>query len=254
MNGRDGRSLTGLYRHWLPLVLLTLILSGCGQGNEAEKPVFHVSIRSNRVEAQTQATNLYTANPGSPPQLAPTPTPAVQLLPAATPAAPTAAPRLPAPTAPTIYRRPDRIVIPAIEVDAPVEPVHAQPDQVGNQWFQYWNTAAHAAGYHEGSALLGQPGNTVISGHNNIDGAIFRSLHLLKPGAEISLYADGYRYTYIVEDQFVVHESGVSIEQRLQNATWIGTTIDERITLVSCWPPDGNSHRVIVVAKPVASD
>ena len=38
--------------------------------------------------------------------------------------------------------------------------------------------------------------------------------------------------------------------QRVENARWIGHFDDERITMVSCWPYSGNTHRLFVVAKP----
>jgi LPXTG-site transpeptidase (sortase) family protein len=38
---------------------------------------------------------------------------------------------------------------------------------------------------------------------------------------------------------------------RQANARWIGPFNDERLTLVTCWPYTNNTHRVIVVAKPV---
>jgi sortase A len=242
------------------LVLLSILLiSGCA-GDEESKQVLQINIRSNRVDAQTSSRNVYAVyntapDPMIPPtatvQSTPTPTP-MPMQPTSTPVWATAvAVVAPTPTPLMIpLGRPERIVIPAVGVDTKVNPVYSQENQIGDQWFQHWNTTAYAAGFHEGSALLGQPGNTVLSGHNNIDGAVFRNLYQIQPGAVISLYAAGFRYDYVVEDQFIVREAGASVEQRLQNATWISTTIDERITLVSCWPPDGNDYRVIVVAKP----
>jgi sortase A len=241
------------------LVFLSILLvSGCA-GNEDSKQVLKINIRANRVEAQTSSSNLYAVyhTPGDP-FVQPTPT-------VVTPSTPTPTPHptpsllhvvpadlvMPAPTPLLVpLGRPERIVIPALGVDTEIKPVYAQQNQMGDQWFQRWDTAAYAAGFHEGSALLGQAGNTVISGHNNIDGAVFRNLYQIQAGELISLYANGFRYDYVVEDHFVVREAGASVEQRLQNATWISTTIDERITLVSCWPPDGNDYRVIVVARP----
>jgi sortase A len=38
---------------------------------------------------------------------------------------------------------------------------------------------------------------------------------------------------------------------RLQNAQWIQPTTDERLTLVTCWPYNDNSHRLIIVARPI---
>lgn len=159
----------------------------------------------------------------------------------------------PLPTAtpiPIPIGRPDRIAIPSIQVDSEVQPVYAQQSQIGDQWFRNWQTASYAVGYHESSALLGQVGNTVLSGHNNIKGSVFQNLYQLEPGAIIQVYADGFRYDYVIRDRFIVREAGVSLEQRLQNASWIQPTIDERLTLVSCWPPEGNAYRVIIVAMP----
>ena len=110
-------------------------------------------------------------------------------------------------------------------MDTDVQTVESQASQIGNQWFENWKTAAFAAGFHSSSALLGQAGNTVISGHNNIDGAVFRDLYQIQPGEIVQLYANGFRYDYIVEDQFIIRERGVPLEQRVQNASWIRTTI-----------------------------
>lgn len=247
------------HRIWISLILFVLILSGCA-GQDESKPVIQINVRSNRVEAQTTPRNVYAVNPALPAGVMPTATPlpthtstpdaTVVTIPTATPT----------PTPPVVIQsvisvpigRPERIVLPEAAIDTEIIPVYSQENQVGDLWFENWDTAAYAAGYHEGSALLGQAGNTVISGHNNIDGSVFQNLYQVQPGAEIYLYAKGYRYDYVVEDAFVVHEMNASIEQRVQNASWISTTIDERVTLVSCWPPDGNAYRVIVIARPVS--
>ncbi|HEY64316.1 MAG TPA: sortase [Caldilineae bacterium] len=146
---------------------------------------------------------------------------------------------------------PDRIVIPSINLDAPVVPVGWSTRERDGRWFSEWQTASYAAGFHKGSALPGHVGNTVISGHHNIKGKVFEHLVELKPGDLVILYADGRPYRYRVQDKFIVKEVGVSLAQRRQNAQWIAPTRDERLTLVTCWPPDGNTYRVIVVAKPI---
>ncbi len=157
----------------------------------------------------------------------------------------------PAPTAAPVL--PDRIVIPAIDVDSPVVEVGWEARIVsGGAEDSVWQTADFAAGYHQGSAPLGQAGNTVISGHNNIQGSVFQDLHTLEPGAVIYLYAGDRRWAYAVEHSFIVWEEGASAARRRANAHWIEPTPDERLTLVSCYPPWGNSHRVIIVARPAA--
>lgn len=239
---------------FLPFVVLAvLLLAGCSSN---ESKVIQIRVRPARVEAQS-ARNQFDAQVLIP---APTATPTAAPVEIAEESTPTALPDIQLPP-PTLSQpeplqipigRPERIVIPSIEVDTTVQMVDSQANQVGTQWFESWQTADFAAGFHDSSAMLGQAGNTVISGHNNIQGSVFQNLYQLQPGEVIQLYANGYRYDYIVEDQFIVREQTAPLEQRMQNASWIHTTIDERVTLVSCWPPTGNEFRVIVVAKPLS--
>ncbi|MCD6289019.1 MAG: sortase [Anaerolineae bacterium] len=151
---------------------------------------------------------------------------------------------------PPAHSAPTRIVAPSIGLDAPVVTVGWSSHQDNGHWFSEWETASYAAGFHKSSALPGHKGNTVISGHHNIKGKVFEHLVDLKPGDLVILYADGRAYRYRVKDKFIVKEKGVSPEQRRQNALWIAPTRDERLTLVACWPPTGNTYRVIVIAKP----
>ncbi|RMH46830.1 MAG: sortase [Gammaproteobacteria bacterium] len=240
---------------FLLIALISFSLSGCAANGE-KKPTVRVRIRPNHVAAQGPqnrfAESLATPTPWvrteKPDTTASSKDITERVISEAT-GQPTPEPT---PTLPPIpLGRPERIIIPSIAVDAKVVPVGTDVDRIGNQWFQKWETASYAAGYHEGSALLGETGNTVISGHNNIDGAVFRDLYQVQSGDTVQLYADGFRYDYVVEDQFIVREAGTPLEQRIQNATWIQPTLDERVTLVSCWPPTGNDYRVIVVARPL---
>lgn len=148
---------------------------------------------------------------------------------------------------------PDWIRIPGLGVDSPVLPVGwSRPDEeAGGQLT--WRTAEFGAGLHAGSARLGEPGNTVISGHNNIGDAVFRRLAELEAGDRIILVAQGQDWAYAVERRFIVPEADASAARRRRNAAWIDPSPDERLTLVSCYPPWGNSHRVIVIARRVAT-
>jgi sortase A len=118
-----------------------------------------------------------------------------------------------------------------------------------------WNVPKNAAGWHENSALPGQGGNVVISGHHNISGKVFRYVVDLVPGDEITLYVKDTPYFYTVTEKYILKEEGMSRAARLRNAQWIKPTEDERLTLVTCWPYEwpGNSHRVIIVARPPIS-
>lgn len=147
---------------------------------------------------------------------------------------------------------PGRLALDAIELDTPVVELGwgAAKNKAG-QVFSEWDVADFAAGWHKNSAKPGQGGNVVLSGHNNIKGAIFRELDQLQRGDRAQLYVDDKVYEYAVDEVLIVPEKYASPEQRAENAQWIRPTNDERLTLVSCWPRDDNTHRIIVVAYPV---
>lgn len=146
---------------------------------------------------------------------------------------------------------PSRLVIPAIKADMPVVELGWSTKKDANgAIFSEWEVADNAAGWHKNSALPGQPGNIVLSGHNNIKGAVFRQLDQLKRGDEIQLYAGGRAYIYTVDEVLIVPEKYVSEQQRRENAKYIQPTPDDRLTLVSCWPRNDNTHRIIVIARP----
>ena len=115
-----------------------------------------------------------------------------------------------------------------------------------------WIVPSRAAGWHISSALPGHDENIVLSGHHNIEGKVFRRVVDLEPGDEITLFAGSIPYVYYVTEKYILKEAGMPLSVRQQNAQWILPTGDERLTLVTCWPYEwpGNSHRVIVVARP----
>jgi len=165
---------------------------------------------------------------------------------------------LPTPT-PTMERDsltpvylPSRLLIPAIELDAPVTPVVWTLMLQGEDTEPVWDVASEAVGWHLNSATPGQRGNVVLAGHHNMDGMVFRDLYNLEVGDEVRLYAGPMTFSYRVREVLIVREEGASDAQREENARWIGAFPDERLTLISCWPPYDNTHRVIVVAKPRA--
>jgi LPXTG-site transpeptidase (sortase) family protein len=149
---------------------------------------------------------------------------------------------------------PVRIVIPAIELDAPVERIGVEPVMQGGETYYQWLVPeGYVAGWHENSARLGQPGNTVLNGHHNVHGEIFKDLVDVEEGDELIMYDEEEKFTYRVTTKEILPERDQPIEVRLENAQWIAPTEDERITLVTCWPYTDNSHRLVVVAKPIDS-
>ncbi len=186
----------------------------------------------------------------------PRPTAAVRLLSTSTPTGapkptPTRAPTVtPAPARPPAAGPPTWIEAPAIGLSAPVVESQLKPSASGRADMAEWEVPDAAAGFHQGTALPGHTGNTVISGHNNLGTEVFRYLVDLKLGDEVILYVGDTPYRYVVSEKELVREQGQSEQVRRQNARWIAPTDDERLTLVTCWPYTGNSHRLIVVAKP----
>jgi sortase A len=186
-----------------------------------------------------------------PPTFTPSPTPAIStaiILPAnaAAPipsAAPTDTPR------PGIA--PERLLIPRLGLDAPVEPVGLIRSTAGSGLFEWAVPEHRAAGWLNRSAAFAEPGNTVLDGHHNVAGEVFRDLWILREGDEIILAAGAAQRRYRVADTLILPERDQPLDVRLANAAHIQPTADERLTLITCWPYDDNSHRVVVVAFPV---
>lgn len=158
----------------------------------------------------------------------------------------------PRPTLEPLAEVPMRLVIPAIELDAPIVPARARTLEFRGESFQQWLAPAFfAAGWHSGSALLGSPGNTVLNGHHNIDGKVFGRLVDLEFGDRIQIYSDQHLFIYQITNRMIVPEKYQQMDTRMANAQWILPSQDERLTLITCWPDETNTHRVIIVAVPV---
>jgi sortase A len=121
----------------------------------------------------------------------------------------------------------------------------------GGEQATEWEVPLDDAGFHKESAYPGHSGNTAITGHHNMGREVFRHLIDLEIGDEVILYVHEIAYRYLVSDKMLLLEKGASEAQRRENARWIAPTYDERLTLVTCWPYSGNSHRLIVVARPL---
>ena len=210
-------------RSFLTLILASLSMVGCGRRSEAAEA--------------TPTTAVAAAQPAAPAASAVLAAPplAAQVNPVSEGAAPL----------------PTRLEIPAIDVDTPVvELGWSQQENQEGQIFSEWDVAAYAAGWHKNSALPDQSGNVVMSGHNNILGAVFRELDQLKQGDPISVWMGNHLFTYAVDQVIVLPDRNISDEQRAANSRWIGPFDDDRLTLVSCWPRNNNTHRIVVIARP----
>lgn len=189
-----------------------------------------------------------TATPLPPTPIPPTATPTIGLEQALL-GTPTPAPAPQAASSSTGV--PTYLQIPSVGIDSAVVNVGWDIIEQNGKQYSIWQVADFAVGWHQTTAPLGQPGNTVMAGHHNVQGEVFRDLVNVEVGDRITAYADGQPHEYIVDLKTIVKEKGESLEVRQKNAQWIAPTDDERLTLVTCWPYTNNTHRVIVVARPL---
>lgn len=186
-----------------------------------------------------------------------TPSPATLPIPTPTPrATPLAATSYTAPP-PGSNPPPVRIIIPRLEVDAPVIELGWDIVFSEGDWRSEWQTADNSAGHHRDSANPGEAGNVVISGHHNTKGEVFRQVSEIgQPGVtfgqgdEIVLVTDdGNQYTYTVFGWERFQYDGTSQEEQRRQAQYLEQTADATLTLITCWPYESNTHRVVVIAK-----
>jgi len=149
---------------------------------------------------------------------------------------------------------PDRLVIPAIQLDAPIVPATLRTiAYMGKDYPQWKAPNSFAAGWPSTSAVPGIIGNTVLFGHNNTDGEIFAHLVDLKVNDLIILYSGNQKFIYAVALKMILPERNQPVDIRLQNARWILPSEDERLTLLTCWPYTSNTDRLVIVAVPVSA-
>ncbi len=139
------------------------------------------------------------------------------------------APFVPVPTSAPGKDEPTRLIIQSIQVDTPVKEVSVEGGA--------WQVAEYAAGYHRGTARPGTVGNTVISGHKGMSGAVFARLEEVNPGDEVLLYAGTHLYRYIVDEKKSVWPTDTYV--MYQTSTPI-------LTLITCTAYD--TQRLVVVA------
>lgn len=125
--------------------------------------------------------------------------------------------------------RPQRLRLPDLNLDIPVVEVFVV-DGV-------WQVADYAAGYHHGTALPGEDGNTVMAGHAGLRGGVFRQLGQLAIGAEVIVEAGGWQYRYRVRERINVWPTQVEV---------MDATPTPVLTLITCTAWD--TQRLVVIA------
>lgn len=136
------------------------------------------------------------------------------------------APAQPVPTPSAAYAT--RIVIPAINVDAPI---------VGGV---AWEDLKKGVGHLPGSANPGERGNMYLAAHNDIFGEIFRYLEKLELGDEFFVYSGDRSYRYVITAKRIIEPTDVSV---------MYPTTEPIATLQTCHPYLVDSHRLVVIGE-----
>ena len=125
-------------------------------------------------------------------------------------------------------RQATRIVIPSIQIDAPI----VQGDG--------WEQLRRGVGQHVGTASPGQKGNLVLSAHNDIFGEIFKDLDMLLPGDTVTINTMGEQFTYVINETEIVEPTAVNV---------MGATTAPTLTLISCYPYLIDNKRIVVFGE-----
>lgn len=125
-------------------------------------------------------------------------------------------------------RQATRIVIPSIQVDAPI----VQGDG--------WEQLRRGVGQHIGTASPGQKGNLVLSAHNDIFGEIFKNLDMLMPGDVVTINTMGEQFTYVIKETEIVEPTAIDV---------MDPTTTPTLTLISCYPYLIDNKRIVVFGE-----
>lgn len=123
---------------------------------------------------------------------------------------------------------PTRIVIPKIDVDAPIVAGVT------------WEDLKKGVGHLPGSADPGERGNLYLAAHNDIYGEIFRYLEKLERGDEYFIYAGEQKFRYVVKEKRIISPTEVEVME---------STTEPVSTLQTCYPYLVDTHRLVVIGE-----
>ena len=145
-----------------------------------------------------------------------------------------------------------RLVIPSLEKNIPV--ITSDPEKlIGADWKSLEKTfqedLRNGVIHYPGTALPGQEGNIVITGHSSYYPwdpgrykSVFARLNSVKVGESIEMYYGGEHYEYVVREIKNVKNSDVSILEQ-GSKKWL--------TIFTCTPVGTNLRRHVVIAEQV---
>lgn len=131
-----------------------------------------------------------------------------------------------------------RVVVDSVGIDSEVRSVGYS---FNNGKLQY-DVPRVEAGQYVGTASPGDTGNTVIGGHvaNRGGSAVFEDLPGVKAGDVIQVYSGDRLFRYSVTEIKVVAADATAV---------MGQTHDATLTLITCFPGQDYSERLVVVGK-----
>ena len=137
----------------------------------------------------------------------------------------------------------DSVEIPKIEITAPLIFVESENEK------DYKDPLLKGVVHYYQSALLGEPGQTIILGHSAPSGWpkinydwVFSNLNNLESGDEVFVNYKNHQYHYIVSGKFFLDKGEEIPSTDLTNHKNV-------LILISCWPPGVNQRRIAVQAE-----
>lgn len=139
-------------------------------------------------------------------------------------------------------RLPRWISIPALNIESLIVPVgwQVRRDLFGKERLE-WDSPGPFVGWAIQSALPGETARPMLLyGHNNLYGSIFRELYRLKEGDQVLVQTASTLWSYQVDRVEIL-----PVAEEPSPAEFKGTDL----VIISCYPPNNNTWRVIVTAS-----
>lgn len=134
------------------------------------------------------------------------------------------------------------VSIPALNIESLIVPVGWQMRRnlFGKERLE-WDSPGPFVGWAIQSALPGTSTRPMLLyGHNNLDGSIFRDLYRLKAGDLVLVHTLDAIWSYRVEQVQIIPVAEEPSPAAFHNSA---------LVIISCYPPNDNSQRVIVKAS-----
>jgi LPXTG-site transpeptidase (sortase) family protein len=140
-------------------------------------------------------------------------------------------------------QKPNSIEIPKINIEAPL--IFIASTEQGD----FQEALDRGVVNYPGSALLGEPGQTIFLGHSAPPGWpkinydwVFSEINDLLLGDEIFIYFNGQRYDYLVKEKIFLEKGEELPAEDISEGK-------NTLILLSCWPPGADRRRIAVIAE-----